>query len=292
MLYFTFATINKESISMEKLVPRKTFLLRYIVLSLLFINGVLFAENSITVPNQIISRHQDTYIPILGAIEGDKISFVLQFDAMQLNIKEVLGGENYLIQDSSIFNYINGEPLEESLLHISSENIIPNNDTICLLKVRALVCDTNIFELNPISLAVDDKSIENAVLQSGLLSLPTDEKPIKEVREADIGLFYPNPIYSESVLEFTIFDDAAKVEVFIFNAAGINICSIPEKYHADEFVLTDQAGIVQSLETSKIDVGRYTLRFKPSNEDWAQGAYFVTIKIDDKLFKANFIIQN
>ena len=85
MLYFTFATINKESISMEKLVPRKTFLLRYIVLSLLFINGVLFAENSVTVPNQIISRHQDTYIPILGAIEGDKISFVLQFDAMQLN---------------------------------------------------------------------------------------------------------------------------------------------------------------------------------------------------------------
>lgn len=254
---------------------------------------MLFGENSLIVPNTTISRYNTTLIPVLGSIEGTSCTVSFEYNAFQINIKNIIGGADYLITDDAV-NYKKDETqLQNSILTISAKDLNTNADTLFFIEVRALVTSDTLFYLTPLTLRIDGKNDTSVNLSRGELTLPASELPIIDVGNADVGLFYPNPFSHTATLEFSVEKDT-KLNIAFYNTAGRLIANIPQDYDDDEFAFYNNSN--KRIETKLSDYifteGRYKMTLQPKDENWAQGAYFAVIKLGNQTFTLNFLIMN
>lgn len=270
---------------------KKLYLISIFLLS--FLPVMLFGENSLIVPHTTISRHANTLIPILGNIDATSCTISFEYNAFQINIKDVIGGADYLITDD-IINYTKDETqLQNSILTISGTNLNTSADTLFFIEVRALATNDTVFYLTPLELVVNGNSDTNASLMQGELTLPADELPILDIGNADVGLFYPNPFSYMATLEFSVETDT-KLNIAIYNTAGRLISNIPTDFDKEEITIYDNSD--KRIDTPLSDYifteGRYKMTLQPKDENWAQGAYFAIIKLGNQSFILNFLIMN
>ncbi len=265
------------------------------ILLIVFFSLNLYSANKIDLPCDTVSRHSYRSLPVIGEINGSNIELIIEFNAMDIDIPYVLGGEDYAFDDDTVGISYDMSDLKNSKLYVRSNNINPNKDTLFFIQVRALLSERIEYPLKMTSLKINGNGDTSAELKDGCLYLSKDEQIIKEENTIDIGLFYPNPTSYEAILEFTINKDTEDFEIRFFNGIGTQVCSIPDDYNSDEikiFNLSGQEFLINPNEKNILVKGRYKLRLLPYFPKWSQGTYFVVFKANGKTHKANFIIQN
>lgn len=260
---------------------------------LFFLPIFLFGENSVMVPHTTVSRHANTLIPVLGKIDATSCTISFEYNAVHLNIKNVIGGADYLITDENIKYTKDETQLQKSILTISAMDLNTNADTLFFIEARALATNDTVFYLTPSELQVDGNSDDDASLMQGKLTLPADELLILETGNADVGLFYPNPFSYMATLEFSVKTET-KLNIAFYNTAGRLISNIPNDFDKDEITIYDNSNkrIDASLRDYIFTAGRYKMTLQPKDENWAQGAYFAIIHIGNQTFNLNFLIMN
>jgi hypothetical protein len=248
------------------------------------------AENKILINDTIIPIGERYYIPVVGNMNlpnSGNIKISIIYNALNLDIKSAIGGENYGFTDNNLKIERIYHKWDSSEVKISSNGFIANFIGILfLLQIEALVGPDSITTLKPISLVVDGNKIDCEFRSAKIYT----KSPIVQQKYIEnLSYFYPNPFDYEATVKFTI-EEQTNVEFYIYNTDGRKIATIPTNtgdYRYSIFNEKDEKiEITNDLILSK---GTYKLIFSPIVTKFSAGIYYFVMKTKNGTYKTNFI---
>lgn len=257
---------------------------------ILFATEFSIAENKIFINDTIIPSGEKYFVPVFGNMnlaQSGKIEISIIYNALNLDIKSAIGGENYGLTDNNLKIEHIYHKWDSSEVKISSKGYREQYIGILfLMQIEALVGPDSITTIKPISLYVGGEKVDCEFRSAKIFT----KSPIVEQKYIEnISYFYPNPFDYEATVKFTI-EEQSEVEFYIYNTSGRKIATIPNNTGDFRYSIFNEKD--EKIEVSKdllLSKGAYKLIFSPIVTKFSAGLYYLVMKTKNGTYKTNFI---
>jgi hypothetical protein len=269
-------------------VRNKSFVISAI---LAFLINFCIAESQFVfnIPDTTIPQGKLFYVPITGTIQQDdleSLSISFSFDALNLDIKHIVGGENYAIKCDTVQAVLNLSDLRNSTAKIEcSDTRSISNDTICWLLVEGLAGPDTVSTLSINEIMINGGVLSDAEINSGLITVP-NRYDFREV--TSIGNNFPNPFAEQSKFKIQL-KEKSKIEFFVYSSLG----KLAFKSEGQDWLLLfkeDSGGISQIDDWSgELEEGKYILQMNIPI-DIPSGGYYLLMVTNQGVFEKSFML--
>ncbi|MBI3258384.1 MAG: T9SS type A sorting domain-containing protein [Ignavibacteriae bacterium] len=255
-------------------IDSKYFRLRYLVqitvkilLAIICVSTANADEVKITVGSASAKPGDHLAVTVSGSVNVDSLSsiqMVFEYNAGRLKIDSVSGGLDYALKctkpDTSDSTYATLGTLKISCSDV--QNITDGN--ICILYVTCLSGEGNEALITPAKVVINDTNQEGNFVAG---KITFDDTSVTQKFIEGLGYVSPNPFGSNIKIPYTI-DEPTNAEFLIYDLSGRLITEYPP---------------------IKRTRGSYFFYFSPDEGVLANGAYYLVMKTDSKVYTSYFI---
>jgi hypothetical protein len=267
-----------------------------ILLILLFGFSEIYSQITVSVSDTTIPRGEIYDIPINITIpenefeEINDFSIEITYDARVINIQNVTGGTEYLMQCPLPIFINDYEDQKNAILSISCDDcIVVENSRLCIISIQGLVAPDSLSSFVVTGVNINGESIDD--LQNTPATIKVPGTPFFQQYPEGLGLNFPNPCHYTTVFPFNI-NKTSRVEFEMFNASGRKLLSSTDK---DMKIFTmyyiSKNGVVFITDfNSELDQGSYFLRMDIPEYEISSGLYYMKMKTKSGEYNTNFLI--
>lgn len=269
------------------------------VILLISLTEITSAQN-ISLVGQELQRGKSQLIPVFGdlktlnVLNSDEIKIKFSFDPRLLHFDSIKTSNNTYLSEIAKFNVVYTTLPELSELECSFKgknenyNLSLVNDTLFYLSVEALVGSDSLAVLSPLSLNINNTTVENVELNPATYKIGF---PIFDILKETVGNFYPNPFGSYTEIKVKLVKDS-RITLAIYSINGKLISEFPNSENNVKYLLSNSNNdIINYKEELILKEDEYKISIDPDPFIVSSGAYIVYIKINDNLHQLNFIYQ-
>ncbi len=237
------------------------------LLSIACISSSYAAEVNVSVASASARPGDHFALIVSGSLNADTLNtlqIVFNYNASRLKIDSVLGGTDAAMKCLSP-TFIDSTFATLGIVKISCSELQNISDgKICTLYVTALAGEGSEALITPASVRINDSS-QSGNFTAGKITF--DDTPVTQKFIEGIGQPFPNPFWGYIRIPYII-DKPTNVSFYIYDLAGRLTQEFP------------------SLPRSR---GSYFFNFAPDEGTFSNGAYYVVMKTDSKVYNSYFI---
>lgn len=238
-----------------------------VIVTLLLSSSITAQEVRITVSDATAKQGDLKDIEVTGTIADtiiDSVRISVNYNANRLKIDSVTGGNEYALQCLQP-SFIDQVSISDGVLEISCSNIKQTTDgKLFVLHCTILAGTGTVAEIAPVECFV------NGIKKEGILSIGTitiDDIPVTVKFKEGIGFPFENPSYTTIRIPYSI-DNPTKVSFTLYDILG---------------------RIVEDISPIERTQGIYEFNYIPRDGVFANGAYFVKMTTDSKVYFTYFM---
>jgi len=266
---------------------------RFILIFILFLITfeTALSRDYVRIHDTTITRGGVHYIEVysnLNFLQIESIDLLLSFNANVIDIKRVIGGGNYLLQDETKEVELNLSNLENSTARIFSDNLLQSSTGVLFaLEVEGLVYSDSITLVTPIRFLLSGNEVKEVNFMAGRITVSGVQLIDSEAEW--LGNAYPNPFTYWTDLKFRISKES-KVDFDIFDYSGRRIVSYP-KNDTDElifYIYDENNAQINEPKNHIYSEGEYRIQIHPQGLYLKPGPFYLLMRTAQNVYQSNF----